>query len=293
MIAKDTIFLILMWLLTMLMCTNLNAEKNVWEPQFYRENSSMQHRWADILLAKSNLPTVGKILDVGCGDGHISAMLAKRMPQVNIIGLDLSSSMVEYAATTFTNDQYPNLSFIVGDAEELARLDHLASIVSFSTYHRVKNHHKAFESAFRSLLPGGQFLAVFPAKMSTLLTECIAEVDSNAKWKKYIATRDRKDYALSDDHMKELLMDVGFAHIRTELIEDVEVFANQQSLRDHLRAVSSYKDILPNDFELEFFNDIIDCYTRRQPFNQDGSITLNASRIEFEAIKPLILTRAR
>lgn len=293
MTAKKTIFLILMWQLTMLMCTNVNAEKNVWEPQFYRENSSMQHRWANLLLDKSKLPTVGKILDVGCGDGHISAMLTKRVPQANIIGLDLSPSMIEYAAATFANNQYPNLSFTVGDAEELAGFDHLSSIVSFSTYHRVKNHHKAFESAFRSLLPGGQFLAVFPAKMSTLLTECIAEVDSNSKWKKYIDTRDRKDYALSDDNMKELLIDVGFAHIRTELIEDVEVFANQQSLRDHLRAVSSYKDILPFDKELEFFDDIIDCYVRRRPLHQDGSITMDASRIEFEAIKPLIPTRAR
>lgn len=293
MIAKKTIFLFLTWLFTMLMCTNINAEKNVWEPHFYRENSSMQTRWANLLLDKSTLPLVGKILDVGCGDGHISAMLAKKTPEANVVGLDLSPSMIKYATMTFANEQYPNISFIVGDAEELARLDHLASIISFSTYHRVKNHHKAFESAFRSLLPGGQFLAVFPAKMSPLLSECIAEVDSNLKWRKYIETRDRKDYALSDDHMKELLINVGFAHIRTELIEDVEVFANQQSLRDHLRAVSSYKDILPNDFELEFFNDIIDCYARKQPFNQDGSINLDASRIEFEAIKPLIPTRAQ
>lgn len=73
----------------------------------------------------------------------------------------------------------------------------------------------------------------------------------------------------------------------------MEVFANQQSLRDHLRAVSSYKDILPFDKELEFFDDIIDCYTRRRPIHQDGSITMDASRIEFEAIKPLIPTRAR
>lgn len=290
MTAKEQI-LLLTWLTIMLMRNNLYAEKNVWEPQFYRENSSMQHRWADIILGKSNLPTVGKILDVGCGDGHISAMLAKKMPHANVIGLDLSPSMIEYATTTFSKDQYPNLTFVEGDAEELNGQDHLASIVSFSTYHRIKNHHKAFESAFRALLPGGQFLAVFPAKMSSLLTACIAEVDSDEKWKNYIHNRDRKNYALSHDHMKELLLSAGFAHIRTAFIEDVEVFANQQSLRDHLRAVSSYKDVLPSDKELEFFDEIIDCYMRRNPANQDGSISMDAWRIEFEAIKPLIPAR--
>ena len=136
-------------------------------------------------------------------------------------------------------------------------------------------------------------MAVFPAKMSTLLTECIAEVDSCSKWRRYIHTSDRKDYVLSEDQMKKLLISAGFAHIRAELIEDVEVFAQLQSLRDHLRAVSSYKDILPFDKELEFFDDIIRCYARRRPLNKDGSITLDASRIEFEAIKPLIPTSAR
>lgn len=292
MIAKEQI-LLLTWLIIMLMRNNLYAEKNVWEPQFYREHSSMQHRWANLLLNKSQLPQVGKVLDVGCGDGHISAMLAKKIPKSQVIGLDLSPSMVEYATTAFAKDQYPNLSFVEGDAEELAAQANLAAIVSFSTYHRINNHYKAFESAFRALLPGGQFLAVFPAKMSTLLTECIAEVDSDEKWKQYIHNQDRKSYALSHDHMKELLIDVGFAHVRTASIDDVEVFAHQESLRDHLRAVSSYKDVLPSDKELEFFDEIITCYMRKNPANQDGSITLAASRIEFEAIKPLIPSRER
>ena len=163
-IAKEMTLLFLRWLLTMLMCNILNAEKNIWEPHFYRENSSMQNRWANSLLDKSDLPVCGKILDVGCGDGHISAMLAKRIVKADVIGLDLSPSMVDYAITTFSKEAYPNLSFVVGDAEELTNQDHLASIVSFSTYHRIKNHDKAFERAFRSLQEGGKFWQSFQPK---------------------------------------------------------------------------------------------------------------------------------
>jgi trans-aconitate 2-methyltransferase len=291
--ANHTIFLFLLWLVTLMMCKNLTAEKNIWEPQFYRDNSSMQHRWALRLLDKIHLPVTGKILDVGCGDGHISALIAKEKKHATLIGLDLSPSMIEYASTTFAQNLYPNLSFIVGDAATLDGQERFASIVSFSTYHRVKDHGQAFSSAYRALLPGGQFLAVFPAQMSPLLSECIAEVDSDAKWKQYIRTSDRKDYDLSDDHVKETLISVGFAHLRTGLINETESFPSRLSLRDHLRAVSSYKDILPADKEVEFFDDIINCYVRKIPVRDDGSITLDASRIEFEAIKPLIPTEGR
>ena len=39
----------------------------------------------------------GKILDVGCGFGAMDAVLAKEIPGCEIIGIDLSEPLLEYA----------------------------------------------------------------------------------------------------------------------------------------------------------------------------------------------------
>ena len=39
----------------------------------------------------------GKILDAGCGFGSMDAVLAKEIPECEIIGIDLSEPLLEYA----------------------------------------------------------------------------------------------------------------------------------------------------------------------------------------------------
>ncbi len=54
----------------------------------------------------------GRVVEVGCGDGHVAAYLAKR--GVRVEGLDLSAEMALVARRA-----YPELSFCVGDARSL------------------------------------------------------------------------------------------------------------------------------------------------------------------------------
>ncbi len=54
----------------------------------------------------------GRVVEIGCGDGHVAAYLAKR--RLRVEGLDLSPEMVLVAARA-----YPHLSFCVGDALSL------------------------------------------------------------------------------------------------------------------------------------------------------------------------------
>jgi ubiquinone/menaquinone biosynthesis C-methylase UbiE len=54
-----------------------------------------------------------RILDVGCGTGHLAAVVAGRTPASTIVGIDLAAPYVEYAAKTHLD---PRLSFKIGDA---------------------------------------------------------------------------------------------------------------------------------------------------------------------------------
>ena len=51
-----------------------------WDPQEYRNSSSNQRTWAVELLSKIDLSGSETVLDIGCGDGEITALIAARVP---------------------------------------------------------------------------------------------------------------------------------------------------------------------------------------------------------------------
>jgi trans-aconitate 2-methyltransferase len=60
------------------------------------------------------------VLDIGCGDGKITALIAKSLPIGRVVGIDSSPPMINLAASSFPKAQYPNLSFQLMDAKQLA-----------------------------------------------------------------------------------------------------------------------------------------------------------------------------
>ena len=67
------------------------------------------------------VPSGLKVLDLGCGTGH---MLAKLQPSEGV-GIDISPKMIEAAQRNYPAKSYPNLEFMAGDIEDPATLDAL------------------------------------------------------------------------------------------------------------------------------------------------------------------------
>jgi len=91
---------------------SLSQEINkIWDPKDYSENSSLQLLQAKELISRCNFIPSNSILDVGCGDGKITAMLSKSVPDGLVIGIDASPQMVQFSNNTFPKHLYPNLFF--------------------------------------------------------------------------------------------------------------------------------------------------------------------------------------
>ena len=84
-----------------------------WDAREYRASSSNQKRWALELLAQLELKGAERVLDIGCGDGEITAAIAARVPRGSALGIDSSPDMVEMAARQHPADRCPNLAFVV------------------------------------------------------------------------------------------------------------------------------------------------------------------------------------
>jgi len=82
-----------------------------WNAQDYAKNSANQFQWAKELILKLKLRGNEAVLDIGCGDGKITAELARCLPNGRVVGVDSSEKMINLAKSTFQQKDYPNLSF--------------------------------------------------------------------------------------------------------------------------------------------------------------------------------------
>jgi trans-aconitate 2-methyltransferase len=73
-----------------------------WHASDYARQSTLQHAMAQEQLALLALEGTERVLDVGCGDGKITAEIAARLPRGSVLGVDPSRDMIEFASSHFS-----------------------------------------------------------------------------------------------------------------------------------------------------------------------------------------------
>jgi ubiquinone/menaquinone biosynthesis C-methylase UbiE len=101
----------------------------------------------------------GKVLDIGTGTGLLAIELAKKIPDVEVIGLDLSDVALKVARKNLQEIEHPfKVSFEKGDAEDTPfEDDRFDLVVSSNTLHLIKNPVRMFDEIQRVLKPSGKF----------------------------------------------------------------------------------------------------------------------------------------
>jgi trans-aconitate methyltransferase len=117
----------------------------------YAEASSLQKAWGEKLISELYLKGNERILDLGCGDGALSARLADLVPEGMVLGIDGSRGMIE-AARKHGKD---NLSFMLRDINSLDFDADFHVVFSNAALHWIKDHRPLLEKVYRSLKGGG------------------------------------------------------------------------------------------------------------------------------------------
>ncbi|MBM3278188.1 MAG: class I SAM-dependent methyltransferase [Candidatus Handelsmanbacteria bacterium] len=115
-------------------------------------------QWAEELLPKLRLRGDESLLDLGCGDGKITALLAARLPRGQVLWVDLSPAMIELAQSRFPPAAYPNLAIVQMDPAHLTLEPRFDRVFSNATLHWVANHLAVLQGVRACLRPGGRIL---------------------------------------------------------------------------------------------------------------------------------------
>ncbi|OPY42644.1 MAG: trans-aconitate 2-methyltransferase [Methanoregulaceae archaeon PtaU1.Bin059] len=77
-------------------------ERYTWNPADYAKHSHAQYLWAGEVIAKLDLKGTGSVLDIGWGDGKVTALLASHLLSGEVIGIDSAPGMVNSARGSFS-----------------------------------------------------------------------------------------------------------------------------------------------------------------------------------------------
>ncbi|HBS48458.1 TPA: hypothetical protein DEO28_02230 [Candidatus Dependentiae bacterium] len=230
-------------------------KRDKWDAENYRKNSSSQFEGAMSFVNKYKFKGNEAILDVGCGDGRISAEIAKKVPQGFVVGVDVSTSMINLAKKSFSNVK--NLEFIQEDISKFCSDKKLDLVCSFSTFHWVKDKLNALKNIYKMLKPQGELFIFTTVKNDK---SEIARVSSSPKWKSQI--KESYFHAISAEDAKKLLETVGFKNfeVKTEIRE--VIYNSKEDLFDWMKVWIPHSVDLHSEKIEEYMNDIVEEYCK-------------------------------
>ncbi len=259
------------------------------DPQVYSKNSQLQLNWATQALQKYPWQGNERILDIGCGDGKVTAAIAQNFTRAPVLGLDISPAMIAFASKSFPADAYPNLIYLEGDIRCLPFHGQFDLIVSFCSMIYVLEQEKGFQSICDSLRPGGSFLCVVPAKIDANLMPVSEKLVQSEKWAPYFPSFKRYRAYYTQQEYAELIDQAGMEPIYFSSNPDPIRFPSQTALIDWLRPLLNYASHLSADLKEEFLLDLSNEILKFGTLGEDGSFSWESNMLEFFCRKKLPL----
>ncbi len=258
-----------------------------WNADDYRQNSAAQQQWAQELIAKLNLIGNETVLDVGCGDGKVTAEIASHLSRGQVIGVDNSDAMIALANREYPESSFPNLRFQQMDARELSFDGQFDVVFSNAVLHWIHDHSPVLSGMFQSLKPGGKILLQMGAQHGIrAFMDALDQVLTLPQWSGYFTGFPCPYGFKSIADYQTLLPAIGFEIKRLELIEKHVVHRNKEALKGWVRTTwIPYTERVPENQRADFIDAIADQYLESNPADEVGRVHVLMVRLEVEAKK--------
>lgn len=258
-----------------------------WNAEDYQQNSAAQQQWARELIAKLELTGAEDVLDLGCGDGKVTAEIAGQLKNGTVVGIDNSGAMITLANTEYPTNRYPNLEFKLMDARELAFEGQFDVVFSNAVLHWIKDHNPVVNGLYKAMKPGGKILLQMGAKDGvTLFISALDQVRQSTEWQDYFVDFEFPYGFMGVEEYETMLLAVGFQIKRVELISKDADHVSREKFKGWIRTTwLPYSERVPEDKRERFIELIAARYLELMPMDANGHVHVSMVRLEVEADK--------
>jgi trans-aconitate 2-methyltransferase len=150
-----------------------------WDPQQYLRHAGERARPFADLTARLAATAPRQVVDLGCGEGALTASLARRWPAAEVTGVDSSPQMLAAAAPHALPGR---LSFVAGDVRDWAPAGPVDVVVSNAVLHWVPGHADLLRRWAGWLPPGGELAVQVPGNFRAPTHALLAELCRAPGW---------------------------------------------------------------------------------------------------------------
>jgi trans-aconitate 2-methyltransferase len=259
-----------------------------WDSADYARHSEIQFAWARETIAKLGLKGDETLIDLGCGDGKVSAYIAERLPSGTVLGIDNSLEMIDLARQTFPPARCPNLTFMCMDVCAIDLKERFDIAFSNAVLHWVKDHHPVLAGVRECLNPGGKLLFQMGGKGNAMdIALALLEIITREPWQPFFTEFPFPFGFFDPEEYEPMLRQAGLDPIRVELIPKIMVQPSRAALTGWIRSTwLPFTQRVPEDQREAFINDLVATYLAQHPLNAQGEAHVPMKRLEVEARKP-------
>jgi trans-aconitate 2-methyltransferase len=234
-----------------------------WNAQAYARISALQQAMAAEVLSLLNMKDAKSVLDLGCGNGKITAVIAARVPEGRVVGVDASADMITYAKEHFSTETHHNLSFEVSDIRKIDYKDEFDLVVSFNALHWVPQQDVALRAIDAAMKQGGAAqLRMVPEGERKSLEDVLEETRRSERWRRYYEGYLAPYLHLTPEEYSALAAQCGLRTVSVDVADKSWDFGT----REGFSAFGSVTFVewtrrLPEEAKPAFINDALDRYT--------------------------------
>ena len=258
-----------------------------WDAAEYAKHSSQQQIWARELIDKLALRGDERVLDIGSGDGKVTAEIAACVPRGSVVGIDNSEQMVVLAQQTYPPPRVPNLHFQQEDARSLPFRNEFDVVFSNATLHWIRDHRPVLQGIARSLVNGGKALLQMGGRGNA--ADVLALLDRlvvSSRWASYFGGFSFAYGFYAPDEYMPWLRDADLTPRRVELIAKDMTHDGKAGLAGWIRTTwLPYTQRIPEQERDAFIGELVETYVDEHPLDAQGKVHVQMVRLEVEATK--------
>jgi trans-aconitate 2-methyltransferase len=250
-----------------------------WNADQYLKFAAERTQPARDLLARIVVDRPGRVIDLGCGPGNSTALLAERWPGADLTGLDNSFAMIEQA-----NRDYPGRRWAVGDIAAWVGEpgDPFDVVFSNAAMQWVGDHEAVYPALLRRVASGGALAVQVPANLGAPAHTEMRELASTPAWACMLPAGGVREWYVHDTGFYYDLLAPAAARVDLWVTDYIHVMDGPAGIVEWYKGTGlrPFLDALPSDADREnFLADYTDRIAEAYPVQPDGRVLFPFRRL--------------